>query len=105
MTSLSFHQTSIWSLSEWISDTVTYPNGAVYKGELINKKPHGTGFILHRDGSSYRGQWLNGFWNGEGVENVSGEVYDGFFVDERRTGFGKCVYGDGRVYEGSWRED
>jgi len=41
-------------------NSLTYPNGKVYKGDFSNDRPHGNGTISHRDGTTLTGMWTLG---------------------------------------------
>jgi hypothetical protein len=50
--------------------TVHYPpddTRVSYEGEMLNGKYHGHGFLLNRDGSSYRGEFKDSLRHGKGI--------------------------------------
>ena len=49
----------------------------------MNGKHHGLGRIIHPDGSTYHGEWL----------------------DDKANGLGQSVNADGSKYIGHWRKD
>ncbi|WP_461253746.1 hypothetical protein [Treponema sp. R8-4-B8] len=63
---------------ETIKGKVTYKDGSVYEGDLVNGKPHGKGKLTYIYGSVYEGDW----------------------VDGEQTGLGKMTYPDGKFDEG-----
>ena len=58
---------------------ITYANGDVYEGDLINGIKNGDGisklnigeFISHDDNDKYEGQWNNDKRNGEGIMSIN----------------------------------
>ena len=61
-----------------VKGKLTYNDGSVYEGDLVNGKPHGKGKLTYIYGSVYEGDW----------------------VDGEQTGLGKMTYPDGKVDEG-----
>ena len=61
---------------------ITYSNGGVYHGEVLDGKRHGQGKCTNADGEVYEGQWKEG----------------------KRHGQGKYTYADGTVKEGLWHQ-
>lgn len=43
-----------------ILNSLTYPDGRVYKGGFKNNKPHGKGVLYQVDGTVVKGIWDNG---------------------------------------------
>mgnify|MGYP004553693093 CR=1 FL=1 len=62
------------------TSTVTYSNGSVYEGTLINLQRNGKGKMT----------------------NANKDVYVGDFVNDRQTGHGTITYYNGDVYEGDF---
>ena len=50
-----------------IKETINYPNGDIYKGEIKDGKKHGQGTLTKDDGSKYVGEWKNGETHGLGT--------------------------------------
>ena len=67
---------SIFSIE---NDTITYPNGSVYTGNTLNKKRHGFGCMVNREGA---------------------RTYQGFYKDDLKEGFGIAMNSDGSKYIG-----
>ena len=65
------------------TSTVTYSNGSVYEGALINLQRNGKGRMT----------------------NANKDVYTGDFVNDRQTGTGTIAYSNGDIYEGGFVED
>eukprot|EP01124_Arcella_intermedia_P013534 TRINITY_DN19939_c0_g1_i1.p1 TRINITY_DN19939_c0_g1~~TRINITY_DN19939_c0_g1_i1.p1 ORF type:complete len:921 (+),score=252.59 TRINITY_DN19939_c0_g1_i1:23-2764(+) len=58
-----------------------------------------------KDGSMYKGHWLNAKIHGKGIlESSNGTVIEGNFERGFIQGFGKAVYAEA-TYEGEWSED
>ena len=70
--------------------------GRVYRGEVLNGRPHGEGTLTWPSGAAYSGQWANGTRQGSGT-------YVGDYRDGERSGHGRFRWPNGRVYEGAWR--
>ena len=64
-----------------VKGKLTYRDGSVYEGDLVNGKPHGKGKLTYIYGSVYEGDW----------------------VDGEQTGLGKMTYPDGKVDEGRFQ--
>lgn len=57
-------------------------------------------------GSTYRGTFKNGLFEGEGtLEFHDGEKYTGSFHNGRSNGYGVYYWNDGSVYKGEWSDD
>lgn len=110
---------------------IVYPSGRVYKGQIVNGKPHGEGIEFYANGNRrYKGQWKNGKFHGQGkayhpngVLSYEGQFqngkpegfgrafrsdgtlhYEGQFVNGQQHGYGKWFYPDGTLrYEGYWK--
>ena len=63
--------------------TYTFPDGAVYQGELFRGKPYGTGMTTFRNGDTHQGKYVKG----------------------KREGYGVYLFTDGEKYEGDWLQD
>jgi hypothetical protein len=110
--------------------TLRLDDGAVYDGEWVNGKPHGSGVWatiegdLHNctgwnggnkhgttvdvwsDGRVYRGTYQHGKRHGYGVLTWPyGAYYEGQFADDKRNGEGRYCYADGRCYTGTYKDD
>ena len=81
-----------------------YPGVGVYEGHFNeNGVPHGGGTLTYEDGAVYKGEWVNDMPRGHGVMTfASGNVYDGGWVDNEMSGRGVMTFPSGRVYDGEW---
>ncbi|MBR3919839.1 MAG: hypothetical protein IKJ59_14105 [Clostridia bacterium] len=72
------------------SELITFANGDVYEGELVDGKPHGQGTLTYANGDIYEGQWKNGKREGDGTLTWSstGVYYKGNFTDGNIAGYG-----------------
>ena len=72
-----------------VKETIVYPNGGKYVGEIVSGEPHGQGTFTLPDGAKYVGEWKNGDWNGQGtwIER-DGIKYVGEFKNGRVHGQG-----------------
>ena len=87
------------------AEKITFDNGDVYEGGIVNGSPHGRGKITFKSGDIYEGDFDNGKMAGKGKYTwLNGEVYEGDFVDGKRTGKGKYSWPDGDTYEGDFTD-
>lgn len=88
--------------SEEVDDKVL-PTGDVYKGQWLDKLPHGDGKLVWTDGCTYDGQWRKGRAVGKGTFSwPSGATYDGEFKNGYMNGKGTYLTPSGESYKGSW---
>ena len=91
-------------------EIITFPNGNVYEGEVLDGKPHGHGTMTYAKDNksklvSYVGAWKNGLRHGHGTMTWnSGNVFDGLWVDGSREGHGVLRWSSGNVYDGDWKQ-
>jgi hypothetical protein len=64
------------------AETLRYPNGSVYVGDVLNGKKHGYGTETLASGSTYTGEWFN----------------------DRKHGTGKKIFSSGLSFEGTWNK-
>gem|GEM_PF-2147178 len=81
----------------------------VYAGDFVNGLPEGIGRfgIIKSDddrtaGSSYKGAFSEGRFNGHGIAIIDGDRYEGEWVNDQMCGKGTYIYGNGNKYEGDW---
>ena len=109
-------------LSQTLIDT-QLPEGH-YLGYVKDGKPDGLGHFSYIDGSTYKGKWKNGTWEGEGLYvcnrdsvygiwkdgKVCGDVvyrtpnlyFEGTFLENSPIGVGNLTQKDGSYYSGYW---
>jgi len=85
-----------------------------YQGTFMNDPhqerplPHGQGIRENPDGSTYAGQWKDGFPDGRGEwkapANNSNESYVGEWKRGKKHGFGVMNFASGDSYEGDWAD-
>lgn len=82
-----------------------------YEGTFLNDPhqerplPHGQGLRENPDGSTYAGQWKDGFPDGRGEWKApapSCESYIGEWKKGKKHGFGRHNFANGDSYEGDW---
>lgn len=106
-------------------NSITYPDGSTYKGELENNKKNGKGVLNLSNGDVYTGHWkddgiygqgtytksngdvFKGSWTnstcGSGtLTTINGDVYTGSWKSNKISGQGKLITKDGYHYEGDW---
>ena len=90
--------------------TITYNDGARYRGQTRDGRLHGrgtytwkgTGEYAGREGR-YEGEWRNGKRNGHGSQVwPAGARYEGEWRNGKRNGHGSQVWPDGDRYEGNF---
>jgi len=86
----------------------------VYDGEFIDGKRDGEGTLTKNDGTTYKGFFENGTFNGKGIlqwesfqingKLANGKKYEGGFKYGKMHGEGKLFDGFGNVWEGNWQD-
>lgn len=86
--------------------TFRWKDGTVYKGSWINGYKSGSGTINYTDGTGiYTGAFLENKRCGYGVNRFpNGDLYEGNFLNNVPEGKGKYTYADGTVEEGIFSE-
>ena len=97
---------SLFSLqTSAVISTQTYPNGATYKGALLNNKKHGFGTLTFPAGHVYTGMFQNSMRHGAGtLRHKDGSVYEGEWLKDQEHGQGKLTRPDGTIQEGEFRQ-
>jgi len=81
------------------------PSGGVYEGMFHDNKFHGKGKFLMREGGFYFGDWVKGHKHGQGKETApDGSKYDGQFRHGKYDGKGELKFGNGIIYVGEFRD-
>ncbi|MBQ8324453.1 MAG: hypothetical protein IJY89_01375 [Clostridia bacterium] len=89
------------------TDTITYDNGDVYTGELVDGVPQGQGTYTFADGSVYEGSFEVGYFHGYGkyTDVTYGYTYEGGFQFDLFHGQGVLISDDGTKYTGEFKND
>ena len=78
---------------------ITYPNGDVYDGVLVDGKKEGEGKMEYANGDKYIGDWVNDKKDGEGqMEYANGDSYDGEWNNDKKNGDGVFMFSPGQRY-------
>ncbi|MCY1280946.1 Peptidase C13 family protein [compost metagenome] len=81
------------------------PDGARYRGELVDGRLQGEGRLDYDNGAWYRGQFDRGLQNGRGEwHGADGSHYSGEFRDGLFDGEGRLELPGGGVYQGRFRK-
>ena len=85
----------------------TFPEGSIYKGEVLNGLRHGQGIYENqKENLYYDGFWQNGLKHGKGVLTIGDMVYDGEFFEGSKHNFGKLKWTSSKnYYEGEFKEN
>lgn len=84
--------------------TIEYPNGSTYSGDLKGGKPHGYGTIKYSTGATYTGEWKDGQKHGWGIDTDRSEKHAGEWQDGRAIGLRTVAYSHGGRYAGQWQD-
>ena len=92
---------------KWIDDkisqgTLTYPSGAIYKGQFINGKRNGQGEVSNGAEYKYVGEFKDDKIHGYGTLNSNLLKYSGEWKDDSYHGQGTMIHNTGTKYEGEW---
>ncbi|MDB4016465.1 hypothetical protein N9493_00415 [Amylibacter sp.] len=84
----------------------TYNDGSSYKGNFFNGKYNGYGRFIYADGDTYQGNWINDLRHGQGKYTwTNGDIYQGNFKNDNKSGDGKYTWQNGNFYTGNWVND
>lgn len=85
--------------------TLRFSDGSTYRGDIINGKMEGKGYINWVDGSSYKGEFKNNMMDGHGILIwPNGDIYSGSFCRGKMDGIGRLRWTDGRTFYGLFKE-
>jgi len=74
-------------MAETVKGKLTFNDGSVYEGDMVNGKPHGIGKLMYVYGGVYEGDWVDGEQTGMGkMTYPNGEVDEGRFQDSEFVG-------------------
>lgn len=80
------------------------PDGARYRGDLVDGLLQGQGRLDYPNGSWLSGRFVNGQLNGPGEwRDPKGGHYQGEFVEGEFSGQGRLTYADGSQYVGAFK--
>lgn len=81
------------------------PDGARYRGEVVDGLLQGEGRLDYANGVYYTGRFKDGLFEGPGEwHGASGEHYKGGFHLGLFEGQGELIYGDGSRYQGGFKQ-
>ena len=86
-------------------ETLSWPDGTYFDGNVVNGRLTGIGFVKYPDGSWYKGALINGKPQGRGrlVWPDGKKQYIGLFDEGQPSGSGILRLSDGRIYEGEFK--
>ena len=74
-------------------------DGRVYRGEVLDGRPHGEGTMIWPSGTAYFGQWAHGARYGTGTyRDREGGVYADEYRDGERSGHSRFTWPNGAAY-------
>ena len=74
-----------------------YKDGSIYKGNYINDKSSGFGIFYHSDGDIQKGEFYNGITKGYGELK-----YYGYWLNDIQYGIGYEIWSDSSEYYGNY---
>ena len=90
---------------EIVKGEKTWPDGTIYKGELLDNMCHGKGVMTWPSGDKFEGE----FWKGKLKKGIytyaDGRVFEGEFDNGCCEGQGKQTWPDGTTYIGEWHKN
>lgn len=87
--------------------TYTFPNKSVYSGEVKNGLRHGRGtFKSEEEEIDYEGEWKEGVKDGNGRLKIKNSLYEGRFLRGKKHGKGRIKWMDsGNYYDGDFKDN
>jgi hypothetical protein len=81
-----------------------FENGDVFAARWANDVANGCGIYMCIDGTTYKGNWKHGVFNGKNnaIMFSNGDIYVGGISNTLFNGIGKMCYHDGEIYVGSF---
>jgi hypothetical protein len=89
-------------------ETITFPNGDKYAGDVKDGKPHGKGLMKYFSSgvATYNGDFVDGNAHGQGTKVwTNGNKYEGQFVNGHAEGQGRYQKLDGSYMSGIFKND
>lgn len=81
--------------------SLSFRDGSIYRGSILNGKMDGQGYIQWSDGSSYKGDFRENRMNGKGILSwPNGDIYSGSFNDGKMEGVGRIRWKNGKTFYG-----
>jgi hypothetical protein len=91
--------------SPYSYEEVVYDDGSSYKGNFVNGLYHGYGMLFWADGTIYDGDFANGYFHGEGTLTwPNGNIYKGEFRNNLQNGYGEMIWPDGTMFKGTFKD-
>jgi len=85
------------------SGKLSWANGDVFDGTLVNGKRHGKGLFIWGNGQRYQGDWVNDVPTGQAVVDfANGDHYEGLVENASPLGAGSMRYASGDSYRGQF---
>lgn len=85
---------------------IVLKNGDSYKGDWVNGLFQGEGiYTYHQEGATYEGQWYEGLQDGVGYYRSKIFAYKGEWEDGWMNGYGKMVFSNKDEYIGNFVEN
>ncbi|MDC0230325.1 caspase family protein [Aureispira] len=82
-----------------------FDNGDKYIGEFKNSLPHGRGAYFNKQGSTYKGPFIEGRRQGYGTFTwTNGDKYIGEYFNNMRHGEGIYIFANGTQQKGIWEK-
>ncbi len=105
-TDLSDISDSDWNTYSENYETINYPDGRVYVGEIYEELPEGYGKMTYPNGDVYEGYWYEGLFDYWGEYSyANGDVYSGDYYEGIRDGYGTYTYANGDEFYGEYSDD
>jgi len=88
------------------SAVVSYNNGCVHKGNVLNGNRSGQGTMENTHHILYTGQWANNQYRGYGARYYdNGEYYEGYFKKGKKNGRGTYSFTHANRVDAEWVND
>lgn len=99
-----FHGTMAGGDSKEEMGKLRHPDGAIYAGQWLHGKPHGTGKLTTHAGEVYVGAFAAGKKHGQGKLVQKHAVYEGQWANNLFHGTGALAYKNGMLLQGEFRQ-